>query len=121
VRYLAGGINLVDFIRYQIEQPQALVDLTRLPLTAEELPGGGLHLGALVSNATAYDAHVQAPTSTRRPPLPLSGLAGEANVRRVQNTTLCLVIRRILDRLLINVVSNYAGVGKWAAPLLFVL
>lgn len=46
VRYLAGGINLVDFIKYQIEQPQALVDLTRLLLAAiEELPGGGLHLG----------------------------------------------------------------------------
>lgn len=62
MRYLAGGINLVDFIKYQIEQPQALVDLTHLPLAAiEELPGGGLHLGALVSNATVYDARVQAP------------------------------------------------------------
>jgi xanthine dehydrogenase YagS FAD-binding subunit len=122
VRYLAGGINLVDFIRYQIEQTQALVDFTRLPLAAiEELPGGGLHLGALVSNATAYDAHVQAPTSTRQPPLPLPALGGEADVRRTQNTTLCLDIILILYLLSLSAVSGYTGVDKWVAYLLFVL
>ncbi len=51
-KFLGGGTNLVDLMRENIEQPDALVDITRLPLAqVEELPEGGLRLGALVRNS----------------------------------------------------------------------
>ncbi len=51
-KFLGGGTNLVDLMRENIEQPEALVDITKLPLAAiEELPDGGLRIGALVSNS----------------------------------------------------------------------
>ncbi len=51
-RYLAGGTNLVDLIREGVEKPVTLVDVTSLPLTGiEELPDGGLRIGALVRNS----------------------------------------------------------------------
>ena len=50
-RPLGGGTNLVDLMRADVERPETLVDLTRLPLTdVDELPGGGLRIGALVRN-----------------------------------------------------------------------
>ncbi|MFJ9098638.1 FAD binding domain-containing protein [Streptomyces sp. NPDC102405] len=52
VKFLAGGTNLVDLMREGIEQPGTVVDITRLPLTGiEELPDGGIRVGALVSNS----------------------------------------------------------------------
>jgi xanthine dehydrogenase YagS FAD-binding subunit len=58
---LAGGTNLVDLMKYDVAQPTAVVDINRLPLKGiEELDGGGLRIGALVSNASlAYDPRVQ--------------------------------------------------------------
>jgi len=51
-RFLAGGTNLVDLMREGIEQPKALVDITRLPLAeVQELPDGGLRIGAMVRNS----------------------------------------------------------------------
>jgi len=51
-RFLAGGTNLVDLMREGIEQPQSLVDITRLPLAeVQELPNGGLRIGAMVRNS----------------------------------------------------------------------
>ena len=51
-KFLGGGTNLIDLMRENIEQPNALVDITRLPLTGvEELPQGGLRIGALVRNS----------------------------------------------------------------------
>lgn len=60
-RFIAGGTNLVDLMKYNVERPTRLIDITRLPLDAiEELDGGGLRIGALVSNADlAYDARIQ--------------------------------------------------------------
>ncbi|WP_420594198.1 FAD binding domain-containing protein [Deinococcus sp.] len=74
VQYLAGGTNLVDLMKDEVEQPGTLVDINRLPLgEISELPGGGLRLGALATNAnTAYDARVQA----RYPVLSSAILAG---------------------------------------------
>ena len=51
-KVLGGGTNLVDLMREGIEQPETLVDITRLPLNEiEELPDGGLRTGALVRNS----------------------------------------------------------------------
>lgn len=59
-RFLAGGTNLVDLMKENVERPEHVVDITRLPLgKIEDLEGGGLRLGALVTNAdTAYDPRV---------------------------------------------------------------
>ncbi len=51
-KFLGGGTNLVDLMREHIEQPDQLVDITALPLAqVEELPGGGVRIGALVRNS----------------------------------------------------------------------
>jgi xanthine dehydrogenase YagS FAD-binding subunit len=51
-KFLAGGTNLVDLMKNQVEMPAHLVDISRLDLAKiEELPDGGLRLGALARNA----------------------------------------------------------------------
>jgi xanthine dehydrogenase YagS FAD-binding subunit len=55
-KYLGGGTNLVDLMRESIERPASLVDVTGLPAGIEELPGGGLLIGAAVRN-TALASH----------------------------------------------------------------
>ena len=53
-QFLGGGTNLVDLMREGVEQPQSLVDITRLPLAEiQELPDGGLRIGAMVRNSHA--------------------------------------------------------------------
>ncbi|HWP16559.1 MAG TPA: FAD binding domain-containing protein, partial [Xanthobacteraceae bacterium] len=50
-KFIAGGTNLLDLMKENIERPARLIDITRLPLNAvEETPGGGLKIGALVPN-----------------------------------------------------------------------
>ncbi|MFE0146950.1 FAD binding domain-containing protein [Nonomuraea sp. NPDC059007] len=47
-RFLAGGTTEVDMLRIGVAQERRLVDINDLPLnTIEDLPGGGLRLGAL--------------------------------------------------------------------------
>ncbi|GII52351.1 carbon-monoxide dehydrogenase medium subunit [Planotetraspora thailandica] len=51
-KFIGGGTNLVDLMREEIERPDTVIDITRLPLTeVEELPGGGVRIGALVRNS----------------------------------------------------------------------
>lgn len=61
VRYLAGGTNLVDLMREGVESPDRVVDISRLALTdIDELPDGGLRLGALARNSRiAHDSRVR--------------------------------------------------------------
>lgn len=55
-KYLAGGTNLVDLMKGGVETPQALVDIGRLGLAAiEELPPGGIRIGALARNSDVAD------------------------------------------------------------------
>lgn len=50
-RYLGGGTNLIDLLKYDVEKASSLVDVTRLDLyKIESLPDGGLRIGALVKN-----------------------------------------------------------------------
>ncbi|GAA2095354.1 xanthine dehydrogenase family protein subunit M [Streptomyces albiaxialis] len=47
-RLLAGGTEMLNWLKEGIERPERLVDITALPLRdVEPLPGGGLRLGAL--------------------------------------------------------------------------
>jgi xanthine dehydrogenase YagS FAD-binding subunit len=51
-KFLGGGTNLVDLMRENIEQPGALVDVTRLPLSGiTETAEGGISIGAEVRNS----------------------------------------------------------------------
>ncbi|MFL0413246.1 xanthine dehydrogenase family protein subunit M [uncultured Sphingomonas sp.] len=51
-KFIAGGTNLLDLMKLQIETPERLVDISRLPLdTVEQRDDGGLTIGALVPNS----------------------------------------------------------------------
>lgn len=60
-KFIAGGTNLLDLMKENVERPARLVDINRLPLqTIEGTSEGGLRLGALVTNAdTAYNEQVE--------------------------------------------------------------
>lgn len=50
-KFIAGGTNLLDLMKLQIETPAHLVDVNGLKLdTIEPTPEGGLRVGALVRN-----------------------------------------------------------------------
>jgi xanthine dehydrogenase YagS FAD-binding subunit len=79
-RYLAGGTNLVDLMKLEVETPELLVDVRDLGLDAIE-PGedGGLRIGAGVTNsALAADRAVR----ERYPLLAQSLLAGASGQLR---------------------------------------
>ena len=60
-KFIAGGTNLLDLMKLQIEAPSHLIDLQDLKLDRiEPAPDGGLRIGALVSNtALASDDRVR--------------------------------------------------------------
>ena len=60
-KFIAGGTNLLDLMKLEIEQPAHLIDVGRLPMAAIEDTDGGLRIGAMASNsAVAADARVRA-------------------------------------------------------------
>ncbi|WP_431469649.1 FAD binding domain-containing protein [Sphingosinithalassobacter sp. LHW66-3] len=85
VRFLAGGTNLVDLMREEVERPVKLVDINRLPLREiEETEGGGLKIGALVPNSDlAWDTRIE----SRYPLLSAALLAGASPQLRNAATT----------------------------------
>jgi xanthine dehydrogenase YagS FAD-binding subunit len=60
-KFIAGGTNLLDLMKLQIETPAHLVDVQDLKLDRiERTDAGGLRIGALVTNTTlAADEHVR--------------------------------------------------------------
>src|SRR5438067_2006529 len=60
-RFIAGGTNLLDLMKVQIEAPAHLIDVNRLGLDKiEATPEAGLRIGALVRNTDlAADARVR--------------------------------------------------------------
>jgi xanthine dehydrogenase YagS FAD-binding subunit len=51
-KFIAGGTNLLDLMKLQIEVPTQLVDINRLGLdTTEPTAEGGLRIGAMVRNS----------------------------------------------------------------------
>lgn len=51
-RFLAGGTNLLDLMKYGVESGSLLIDVSELPLDkVETLPHGGLRIGAAVKNS----------------------------------------------------------------------
>ncbi|MBV9396065.1 MAG: xanthine dehydrogenase family protein subunit M [Methylobacteriaceae bacterium] len=51
-KFVAGGTNLLDLMKYEVERPGHLIDISRLPLTGiEETASGRVRIGALVPNS----------------------------------------------------------------------
>jgi xanthine dehydrogenase YagS FAD-binding subunit len=80
-RYLGGGTNLVDLMRLGVETPGFLVDVTRLGEhdRIEETDGGGLRIGAAVTNT---DLAVDSRVRTRYPVLSEAVLHGASGQLR---------------------------------------
>jgi xanthine dehydrogenase YagS FAD-binding subunit len=49
-KFLAGGTNILDLVKEDVERPNELVDLTRLKLTEIKAARGGVSIGALATN-----------------------------------------------------------------------
>jgi len=60
-KFIAGGTNLLDLMKENVERPSRLIDITHLPLAEiEARADGGLRLGALATNTdVAYHEEVE--------------------------------------------------------------
>ncbi|MEV0371654.1 xanthine dehydrogenase family protein subunit M [Streptomyces sp. NPDC050636] len=84
-RFLGGGTNLVDLMKLGVETPPLLIDVSRLPLDRiEELPDGGLRIGAMVRNS---DLAAAVAVRDRYPVLSQAVLAGASGQLRNTATT----------------------------------
>jgi xanthine dehydrogenase YagS FAD-binding subunit len=84
-KFIAGGTNLIDLMKEDVERPSQLIDISRLPLrSVEETADGGLRIGALVPNSDlAYNPLV----TQRYPMLGSAILAGaSAQLRNMAST-----------------------------------
>jgi xanthine dehydrogenase YagS FAD-binding subunit len=77
-KFIAGGTNLIDLMKQEVERPSRLIDISRLPLrTIEETSSGGLRIGALVPNSElAYH-----PLVAHRYPLLASAISAGASAQ----------------------------------------
>jgi xanthine dehydrogenase YagS FAD-binding subunit len=85
IRFIAGGTNLVDYMKLNVETPRQLIEINRLPLDRiETVPNGGLKIGALARNSDVaqHDSVV-----TRYPVLSQAILAGASTQLRNMATT----------------------------------
>ncbi|MBV9827737.1 MAG: xanthine dehydrogenase family protein subunit M [Alphaproteobacteria bacterium] len=91
-KFIAGGTNLLDLMKLEVETPTHLVDVNRLPLGAvADTPEGGLRIGALVRNSDlAADMRVR----QRYPVLARALLAGASGQLRNKATTAGNLLQR---------------------------
>ena len=84
-KFIAGGTNLIDLMKEDVERPSRLIDISRLPLKAiEETADGGLRIGALVPNSDlAYHPLIE----QRYPMLSCAILAGASQQLRNMAST----------------------------------
>jgi xanthine dehydrogenase YagS FAD-binding subunit len=84
-KFIAGGTNLIDLMREDVERPSRLIDISRLPLnTVEETASGGLRIGALMPNSDlAYHPLI----AQRYPMLASAILAGASQQLRNMAST----------------------------------
>lgn len=92
VKFIAGGTNLLDLMKLQIETPAHLIDVNGLPLDKiEPTAEGGLRVGALVRNTDlAADARVR----RDYPLLSRALLAGASGQLRNKATTAGNLLQR---------------------------
>jgi xanthine dehydrogenase YagS FAD-binding subunit len=84
-KFIAGGTNLLDLMKLEIEAPAHLIDVGRLPLAQiEDTADGGLRIGAMTTNShVAADARVR----SRYPVLTQAIVAGGSGQLRNKATT----------------------------------
>ena len=83
-KFIAGGTNLIDLMKEDVERPARLIDISRLPLKTVEETAGGLRIGALVPNSDlAYHPAV----AQRYPLLSSAILAGASQQLRNMAST----------------------------------
>ncbi|MGM8884850.1 FAD binding domain-containing protein [Psychrobacter sp. 1U2] len=83
--FIAGGTNLLDLMKFEIETPTKLVDVTRLELEqVETTEDGGLRIGTLVSNS---DLAAHPSVIANYPVLSRAILAGATGQLRNKATT----------------------------------
>ena len=91
-RFIAGGTNLLDLMKLEIETPERLVDISRLPLTeVEETADGGLRIGALAPNS---DLAAHPLVRSRYPVLARATLAGASAQLRNKASTAGNLLQR---------------------------
>lgn len=83
-KFIAGGTNLLDLMKLQIERPERLVDVSRLPLSRIEANGDGARIGAMVTNA---DLAADRMICERYPVLSMALLSGASPQIRNKATT----------------------------------
>ncbi len=79
-KFIAGGTNLIDLMKYEVERPTRLIDISHLPLkSVEATADGGVRIGALVPNSDlAYHTLIE----SRYPLLASAILAGASQQLR---------------------------------------
>ena len=91
-KFIAGGTNLLDLMKLEIEKPAHLIDVNGLALDKiESTPDGGMRIGALVRNTDlAADARVR----REYPLLSRALLAGASGQLRNSATTAGNLLQR---------------------------
>ena len=84
-KFIAGGTNLLDLMKLEIETPAHLLDVGRLPIAGiEDTADGGLRIGAMATNShVAADVRVR----SRYPVLTQAIVAGGSGQLRNKATT----------------------------------
>jgi xanthine dehydrogenase YagS FAD-binding subunit len=84
-KFIAGGTNLIDLMKEDVEHPTRLIDISRLPLSAiETTGGGGVRIGAIATNSgLAYHPLIE----QRYPLLSSAILAGASQQLRNMAST----------------------------------
>ncbi len=84
-KFIAGGTNLIDLMKEDVERPSRLIDISRLPLgSVDATADGGVRIGALVPNS---DLAYQPLIAERYPMLASAILAGaSAQLRNMAST-----------------------------------
>jgi xanthine dehydrogenase YagS FAD-binding subunit len=84
-KFLGGGTNLIDLMKYNVEHPTTLVDVTHLELAqVTPSPAGGVIIGALVRNSDLANHEL---IRTQYPLLSMALLSGASPQLRNMATT----------------------------------
>lgn len=84
-KFIAGGTNLIDLMKQNVERPTRLIDISRLPLnTVEPTASNGVRIGALVPN---FDLAYHPLIEQRYPLLSSAILAGASQQLRNMAST----------------------------------
>lgn len=88
-RAIAGGTNLLDLMKLEVETPSRLIDVNRLPLADIVADGDGLRIGALVRNSDcAADARIRRDYAVLSEAI-LAGASGQLRNKATTGGNLC--------------------------------